>query len=129
MPASRTVACDLLHPPAVIDRLTDNLERYMDLLSARQKVVASNIANVDTPGYKTMDLDFQAEFQAAAYLRNPLPVEVADLPVKNDGNNVSLDREARLLAENNLRFTLASTLMRGQIQTIKNAINEGKSGT
>ena len=34
----------------------------MDLLSARQKLVASNIANVDTPGYKTKDIDFQFEF-------------------------------------------------------------------
>jgi flagellar basal-body rod protein FlgB len=99
----------------------------MDLLSARQKVVASNIANVDTPGYKTKDLNFQAEFQAASYLNNPLPVEVPDLPVKNDGNNVSLDREARLLAENNLRFTLASVLIRSDLATIKSAINEGKT--
>lgn len=112
----------------MIDGFTDSLERYMDLLSARQKVVASNIANADTPGYKTMDVNFQAEFQAASYLQNPLPVEVPDLPVKNDGNNVSLDREARLLAENDLRFTLASALMRGQISMIKNAISEGKGG-
>lgn len=112
---------------AVIDALTTSLEHYMDLLSARQKVVASNIANVDTPGYKTKDLDFQAEFQSASYLKNPLPVEVPDLPVKNDGNNVSLDREARMLAENNLRFTLASVLVRSNLQTIKSAINEGKS--
>jgi flagellar basal-body rod protein FlgB len=113
----------------VIDSLTDSLERYMDLLSARQKVVASNIANADTPGYKTKDVNFQSEFQAAAYLQNPMPVEVGGLPVKNDGNNVSLDREARLLAENDLRFTLASVLMRGQIQTIKNAISGGSTST
>src|SRR5690349_11717054 len=112
----------------MLDRVTGNLERYMDLLSARQKVVTSNIANVDTPGYKTKDLNFQAEFQAASYLNNPMPVEVPDLPVKNDGNNVSLDREARLLAENNLRFTLASVLIRSKLQTIKSAINEGKAG-
>lgn len=111
----------------MIDGLTDNLERYMDLLSARQKVVASNIANVDTPGYKTKDINFQAEFQAASYQTNPLPVEVPDLPVKNDGNNVNLDREARMLAENNLRFTLASVLVRGDLQQIKSAINEGKT--
>ncbi len=111
----------------MIDGLTDSLERYMDLLSARQKVVASNIANVDTPGYKTKDIKFQAEVQAASYQTNPLPVEVPDLPVKNDGNNVNLDREARMLAENNLRFTLASVLVRGDLQQIKSAINEGKT--
>lgn len=99
----------------------------MDLLSARQKVVASNIANADTPGYKTQDLNFQQELQSAAYLSNPMPEEVPNLPVKNDGNNVSLDREARLLSENDLRFTLASVLMRTELQAVKSAISEGKT--
>jgi len=43
----------------VIDSLTNSLEHYMDLVSTRQKLVASNIANADTPGYKTQDIDFQ----------------------------------------------------------------------
>jgi flagellar basal-body rod protein FlgB len=110
----------------VIDRLSQSIEHYMDLLSARQKVVASNIANADTPGYKTKDLNFQSEFQAAMG-SSPMPVEVADLPVKNDGNNVSLDREARLLSENDMRFNLASSLMRNRLQLVKEAIHEGKS--
>ncbi len=113
-------------PDAVLDRLTQSLERYMDVLSARQKVVASNIANADTPGYKTQDLDFQSEFQAAV-AAPPMPQAVAGLPVKNDGNNVNLDREARLLSENALRFSLASSLIRSQIQNVKDAISEGKS--
>jgi flagellar basal-body rod protein FlgB len=46
--------------------------------------------------------------------------------VKNDGNNVSLDREARLLAENALRFNVASNLLRSQIRMVKTAIEEGK---
>ena len=43
----------------MLDPLSQSLEHYMDLLSARQKLVASNIANADTPGYKTRDIDFQ----------------------------------------------------------------------
>ena len=97
----------------------------MDLLSARQKIVASNIANADTPGYKTLDLDFQGEFATATGA--PRASEVGGLPVKNDGNDVNLDREARLLAENALRFNLASNLLRGDLQMIKEAIHEGKS--
>ena len=98
----------------------------MDVLSARQKVVASNVANADTPGYKTKDLNFQAEFQAVMS-SGAQPVDVGGLPVKNDGNDVSLDREARLMAENALRFNFASTLMRSELTTIKEAIHEGKS--
>jgi flagellar basal-body rod protein FlgB len=98
----------------------------MDLLSARQKIVASNIANADTPGYKTKDLNFQSEFQAAGSDLSPRPVEIGGLPVKNDGNDVSLDREARLLAENALRFSIASNLLRSQLAAVKEAIHEGK---
>ena len=108
-----------------MDRVAGQLERYMDLLSARQKLAASNIANADTPGYRTQDLDFQSEFQNAAG-GPPRALEVTGLPVKNDGNNVSLDRESRLLAENALRFNLASVLLKSQIQTTRLAIKEGQ---
>ena len=111
----------------MLDRVTDSLERYMDLLSARQKIVASNIANADTPGFKTKDLDFQSEFASALSGSQPRSGEVSGLPVKNDGNNVSLDREARLLAENALRFNLATSLIKEQIRMVKEAIQEGKS--
>lgn len=99
----------------------------MNLLSARQKLVASNIANVDTPGYKTKDIDFQFEFMSLMEGGIPNVVEAPDLTVKNDGNNVSLDREARLLSENALRFNLASSLMKTQLKLINSAIQEGKS--
>jgi len=114
----------------MLDRLAGQLERYMDLLSVRQRLVASNIANADTPGYRTQDIDFQAEFQSAAGSLpgvSPRVAEVDGLPVKNDGNDVSIDRESRLLAENALRFQLAANLMRQQIQTVRSAIQEGKS--
>jgi flagellar basal-body rod protein FlgB len=111
----------------MLDGITNSIERYMDLLSARQKVVASNIANADTPGYKTRDINFQSEFRSLTAGGRPDTVEVSNLPVKNDGNNVDLDREARLLTENALRFSLASNLIRSQIRIVKEAIQEGKS--
>ena len=110
----------------MLDRLAGQLERYMDVLSARQKLVASNVANADTPGYRTRDIDFQAEFQSAVGLA-PTVVEVSGLPVKNDGNSVNLDREARLLAENAMRFQLASSLLRAQIRIVRSAIEEGRA--
>jgi flagellar basal-body rod protein FlgB len=111
----------------VIDRLTDNLEQYMNVVSLRQKLVTSNIANADTPGYKTQDLDFQSSFRAALDGDPPQSTTVGGLVTKNDGNNVDLDREARLLAENAMRFNAASNLMRTQLNTIKEAIQGGKA--
>ena len=110
----------------MLDRLGGQLERYMDLLSARQKLVASNIANADTPGYLTKDIDFQAEF-ASAIGATPEAVDVEGLTVKNDGNNVNLDRESRLLSENAMRFQVASGLLRSHLHLIQSAIDEGKS--
>ena len=111
----------------MLDPIARNIEQYMDLVCARQKLVASNIANADTPGYKTRDIDFQAEFQAVMEGGQTHTVEVAGLPVKNDGNNVSIDRESRLLAENALRFNLASNLLKSELRMVKTAIQEGKN--
>ena len=112
----------------MLNGLTSNLERYMDLLSTRQKLVASNIANADTPGYKTQDIDFQHEFMSLVNGQQAQPVRPDGLVEKPDGNNVSMDREARLLAENAMRFNLASTLVRNQLKTVREAIDEGKNG-
>jgi flagellar basal-body rod protein FlgB len=109
----------------MLDRVAGQLERYMDLLSVRQKLVATNIANADTPGYLTQDFDFQSELRNAAG-GAPQLSDVAGLKVRNDGNNVNLDRESRLLAENALRFQLASQLMKTQIRLVRSAIQEGK---
>src|SRR5436305_14365062 len=109
----------------MLDRLSGQLEKYMDLLSARQKLVASNIANADTPGYHTKDIDFQFEFQNAA-TGEPRIVYAPGLAVKNDGNNVNLDRESRLLAENAPRSQMASNPMRSQLRVVRSAITEGR---
>jgi flagellar basal-body rod protein FlgB len=112
----------------VLDPINARIEHYMDLLAARQKIVASNVANADTPGYKTQDIDFQFEFMSLVKGGTPTVNEVAELPVKNDGNNVNMDREARLLAENAIRFNLATNLMRSQLSLVRSAIQEDKNG-
>lgn len=111
----------------MLDPVANRLEHYMDLLSNRQKLVASNIANADTPGYHTKDIDFQFEFMSLIQGESPQVVEAQGLPARNDGNNVSLDREARMLSENALRFNLASQLMRSQIRVVRDAIQDGRS--
>ncbi|MBY0504936.1 MAG: flagellar basal body protein [Bryobacteraceae bacterium] len=97
----------------------------MDLLSTRQKLVASNIANANTPGYRTRDLDFHFEFMSHAEGGQPNIIEPEGLAGRNDGNNVSMDREARLLAENTMRFNFVSNILRGELKSIRTAIQEG----
>jgi len=111
----------------MFEALALNAERYMSLLSERQKLVASNIANADTPGYHTQDINFSAEFENALAGQTPSVTEPEGLAVKPDGNNVNLDREARLLSENALRFSIASNFARAELNSVKTAIQDGKS--
>jgi flagellar basal-body rod protein FlgB len=104
-----------------------NYEHYMSLLSERQKLVASNIANADTPGYRTQDIDFRSEFENATEGETPSVIEPQNLAVKPDGNNVNLDREARLLSENAMRFSVATNLARSELATLKSAMQEGRT--
>lgn len=112
----------------MFQRVAANLEQYMNVLGVRQKLVASNVANADTPGYQTSDVNFQAEYQNALGGGSVHTSVVEDLPSKLDGNNVSLDREARLLAENAIRFQLSSQLARTEIRSIRSAIQDGRQG-
>jgi flagellar basal-body rod protein FlgB len=109
----------------MLSPIVDRVERYMTLLAARQQLTASNIANADTPGYKTRDINFQEELAGASGA--PRVQEAAGLSTRNDGNNVSLDREARNLAENSLRFQIASQLLQNQIRLTRSALQEGRS--
>ncbi len=111
----------------MLDPVSGNLERYLTFLSARQRLVASNIANADTPGYKTQDLDFDSQLQSSLSQTAAIPKEISGLTNKNDGNNVDLDREARLLAENALRFNVASNLLRSNLKVLRMAIEGGAS--
>lgn len=106
------------------------LARYLDLSAMRQALITSNIANVDTPGYRTRDIDFHGELQRA--LQNdgtdttePIVREVQGLIARPDGNNVSIDRESMLLAEVQLQFNAAEQLLKSEFKTLNLAINEG----
>ena len=107
------------------------LGHFMSYLSQRQEVIASNIANADTPGYKTRDvampLDFSAALLEASQGGGSSVIEAPGLPARNDGNNVAIDREARLLAENSLKFNLATQMLKIELKNIRSAIEEGRA--
>lgn len=117
----------------MLDPVSTQLDRYLTLVSQRQKLVASNIANADTPGYQTQDFDFEAQLHAAlqapqdATPAPPVSSAVPGLRVKNDGNNIDLDREARLLSENALRFNMATNFLRSELKDLHTAIQGGNS--
>jgi len=108
------------------------LSRALDLTALRQRLVSENIANIDTPGYKTRDFDFASELQRAisegddasgtVSLRTP-----AGLEERPDGNNVSVDRESLLMAQNQLQFQTSVAVLRTEFNRLQLAINGGSN--
>jgi len=105
------------------------LERYLDLSADRHQLIVNNMANIDTPGYRTRDLDFRHELQRAVTEESPLvtPVvrQVSGLVERPDGNNVSLDRESLLLSEAQIQFRIGVQLIRREFSRLLTAINGG----
>jgi len=108
------------------------LTRLLDAASARQNVVTTNIANLDTPGYRTKDVPFRTLLQQAdqpGLLQantQPAAVEVKGLMERPDGNNVSMERESLLLAQTQLQFHAGVQLIRSEFRRLQTAINEGR---
>ena len=107
------------------------LEHYLDLVTFRHEIVSSNLANVDTPGYRTQDINFEQEMRRADVRQADDPVSphvrsVKGLIERPDGNNVSLDRETLALAQVQLEYRAGVELLRNEIHLVQSAINEGK---
>jgi flagellar basal-body rod protein FlgB len=109
-----------------LDQTGLQLSNVMSYLSQRQEVISSNIANADTPGYLTRDVEMPVDFSTTIDNARAVAVDTPDLPRRNDGNNVSIDREARLLAENTMKFSVASQLARTEFKNLRTAIEEGR---
>ena len=115
-------------------RLSDQLTRYLDLSTSQAKLTAANMANIDTPGYRTVGMDFEAEMREAMADMNqgkaPHQVRlkaVDGLIARPDGNNVSMDREGLSLAEAQLKFRTGVALLRQEYQRVMDAIHaDGK---
>jgi flagellar basal-body rod protein FlgB len=107
---------------------SDALQKYLDLASDQLKLTAANMANVDTPGYKTQGFDFASEFSKALGTNASSETavkasDVAGLTARPDGNNVSMDREGMQLAKAQLEFRAGVSLLRSQYTRVMDAIH------
>lgn len=114
------------------------LENYLRLTIAREQTIAANMANIDTPGYHTHDINFQNELNKAMTnvategeeggvtpQLTPIAREVPGLMERADGNNVNLDREGLLMSETQLQYQIGVQLVKHQFHQILSAINGG----
>ena len=115
--------------------LMRGLERVLDVSAFRHQVIAANLANIDTPGYRTRDLrPFAGEIERAmdggessltGQSFTPIAHEIRGLLERPDGNNVSVERESLLLAQNQLRFQVAVQFMKAEFHRMSLAITGG----
>ncbi len=114
-------------------RLSDQIARYLDLAAQEAKLTAANMANIDTPGYRAVGMDFEAEMREAISdldeglaSKSARVTTVDGLIARPDDNDVSMDRESLNLAEAQLKFKTGVALLRQEYQRVMDAIHADK---
>jgi flagellar basal-body rod protein FlgB len=133
----------------LIDRTMQLLSRTLDLRQARQRVIASNIANEETPGYRATELNFQDSLQAARRGKGFVSLAVTqdqhigprgdsvqqvmgkldsvpagDIPL--DANSVNIELEMAKMSDNAMQYNVAADLLARKFRGLLNAIREGR---
>ena len=133
----------------IFNRTMQLLHRTLDLRQARQRVIASNIANEETPGYRATELNFQDSLQAAQRGRGLVTLAVTqgrhigprgdsfqqvtgklgavpggDLPL--DANSVNIELEMAKMSDNAMQYNSAASIMAMQFRHLMSAIREGR---
>jgi len=134
----------------IFDRTMRLLQRSLDLRSARQRVIASNVANEETPGYRASELTFLGQLQSAHKGRPPIvmaatqprhfgvlgpqgvqavtgklgEVPAGDLPL--DANSVNLELEMAKLSENAMQYNAAATILAAKFRGLFSAIRDAR---
>ena len=134
----------------IFDRTFRLLERTLDLRSARQRVIASNLANEETPGYRASELTFMDQLHSAHKGRLPIvlaatqskhfgtrgpqgvqavtgklgEVPAGDLPL--DANSVNLELEMAKLSENVMQYNAAATILAAKFRGLLSAIRDAR---
>ena len=133
----------------LFDRNLEMLSKSMELRTRRNSMIAANVANRETPGYRAQDLVFEKELEKAVYSEKPGPLNISDPrhfdgtqrePIgdvegtqinsfnpdpRMDGNTVDLDKEMAKLAENQLMYQASVRSVNWKFRLLKSAIMEG----
>ena len=124
----------------LFDKNIDLISKAMDLQLLRHSVIADNIANAETPGFKARKVDFEKELQRAVEANesgmiNPAGRGLASLEpsiyqdpeaeMGADLNTVDMDREMAALTKNDVKYSAATQAISQKFSLLKYAITEG----
>ncbi len=117
----RLCIADRMTSPDVLDRQLGVHADALKLRAQRLDLLASNIANAATPGFKARDLDFRSALDGASNaVRYRVPVQQS-----LDGNTVELATEQTAFADNAVRYRTTLSFLTGRIQTLMSALKGG----
>jgi flagellar basal-body rod protein FlgB len=135
-----------------MQRLTDALDfqtQALVLRAERQRLIASNIANADTPGYVARDMDFARALREATGQTSAVAAQATHsghLPVASgaraepqllytrpaqnnlDGNSVDMDRERAAFADNTVKYEATLRFINGSVRTMLDAMKHHNQG-
>jgi flagellar basal-body rod protein FlgB len=128
------------------DNTPKAMKKSLDLMSTRQSVITSNVGNVDTPGFKASEIDFQGQLREALGSKSQLKLQATnekhfgpkssnissltadpfeeDDAAKSNGNNVDVDKEMAKMAENQIFYNAVIQLMMKRGSTVRASITE-----
>lgn len=112
----------------------NNVQRALGKTSQRQALLMANLANVNTPGYKRKDLDFNIVLSDALHGPQKLKQMMEDAKGGNssnttlnqDNNNVDMEREVFAIAETEARYQVLTEMTNNYFANLRSAIREGK---
>lgn len=120
-----------------VDKSINLLEKMLDVSAIKHKVIANNIANINTPGYKKMEISFSDQLDKAIKdtsmnkfdtIQPKIIIAENDKneTVRNDGNNVDMDKEISALMKNTSSYNIYSQLLAKKMELVKSAIENSR---
>ncbi len=129
-----------------LDSRVGILRSSLSGLAQRQRLIANNLANMDTPGYRALDVPFErvldremrkegdlalrltsaGHMQGTGVSQTEAAIERRQAVFRSDGNGVDVDAEMEMLSETAIQFDAVAQLLNARVAILRSAVNEGR---
>ncbi len=113
---------------SVLDLTMQAIQASLDGLAARQRIIATNLANSETPGYLAQTVSFEDSLSSALASGDPAQAQIStgttNDPVNINGNNVSVDKETLAMVDTGLRYQLATESMNNKFRILHDSMRQ-----
>ncbi len=112
----------------MLDPTMQAIQSSLDGLAARQRIIAQNLANSETPGYIAQNVNFEDSLRSAMAAGDPSDTTISTQnttdPTTPNGNNVNVDEETVGLIDTGLRYQLATQSMNNEFSILSTSLRQ-----